>query len=247
MRTLTYCILISCLILGLGACQQKGEQDVFFQPFFDRTQDELDQNIVYDIARTKDIVYEKRQLNLLYQSMEKVYDQSKIILHKIEGIRNNLNRESDYKNQITKDLDSLLFFGRHLLLDELKELVQEAEETKIRGVKFDPADIDQLQRDLVLINRTLKNYKLLRLEKASKEEIRLVLECFEQETIMSAAQIINFIRANIGGRFPRWKMYYPIALSPKPPVSFGEIYEADIFLGSFRSQEDFSLKVNGKT
>ena len=117
---------------------------------------------------------------------------------------------------------------------------------KMRGVKFDPKEIEKLKEDLVLEVLDSISSKELFLGATTAEAIA-ILDKYEVDAWNGASQVVNFLSSNVGNKcgccYDKFDVF---SSSPKPFVLLGETFESEIALGAFSSQAEFTVAVNGQ-
>lgn len=153
------------------------------------------------------------------------------------------------------ELKDLINTTRGELIKVIEDIValSENESTKISGVKFEANDVKKLKEELVLEEQN---------EEAAKENGKPTWEAhvfaympvascypllrkFENDAKNAASQIVNFLSANMGNKVITYDEFDVFSSSEKPYILLGETYEAEIALGAFSSQAEFSVSVNG--
>lgn len=142
---------------------------------------------------------------------------------------------------------------RKELLDVVDALVAKLEKEPIDGVKLDPKAIEALKKDLVLETPDDKpwqdagkkdwaNYVFAYMPVASCYPL---LRKFENDAKNAASQIVNYLASNMGNKVLVYDKFDVFAQSPKAYILLGETYEAEVALGAYSSQAEFSVNVNG--
>lgn len=73
----------------------------------------------------------------------------------------------------------------------------------------------------------------------------LLLRKFEHDAINSVAQVVNLLQSNMGEKVLFYDKFDIYAQPKKGHILLGETFEAEIALGAYTSQSEFSVSVNG--
>jgi hypothetical protein len=73
----------------------------------------------------------------------------------------------------------------------------------------------------------------------------LMLRKFENDAINSVAQVVNLLQSNMGEKVLFYDKFDIYAQPKKGHILLGETFEAEIALGAYTSQSEFSVSVNG--
>lgn len=138
------------------------------------------------------------------------------------------------------------------LSDLLYVFQQEIEILKIDGVHIYPHEIDALQKQLDLLKPTLTNAEGKKLDwqevlfaNSSIAEVYPILRKLQAEAKQALLNFVQFLDKVSTTEDLVYDKYEVFSSAKKPVVVLGEAYEADIALGAFSSQAEFSVKVNG--
>jgi gliding motility-associated protein GldM len=143
--------------------------------------------------------------------------------------------------------------ARKELIAVVDNLVEELKKTEIDGVKLDEKQIEELKKDLVLEEPDDQVWKDAK--KPSWEAYIFaympvascypLLRKFENDAKNASSQIVNFLAANMGNKVLVYDKFDVFSQSTKGYILLGETYEAEIALGAYSSQAEFSVNVNG--
>ncbi len=141
------------------------------------------------------------------------------------------------------------------LIAVVDKVIKIAEEKEIKGVKFNPEEVEKLKQDLVL--EKINAEKIM--EESGKPSWSAhvfgympIAACYplfrkyQNDAKNAAAQIINFLSANMGTKALVYDKFDVFSSSEKPYILLGETYEAEIALGAFSSQAEFTVSVGGR-
>lgn len=145
------------------------------------------------------------------------------------------------------------------LLKVIDDIIKVAEEknpdgsSKMKGVKFDPKEVEKLKEDLVLEEQT--DDAATEAGKPSWEahvfaympiaSCYPLLRKYENDAKNAASQIVNFLSGNMGNKVLVYDKFDVFSSSEKPYILIGETFESEIALGAFSSQAEFTVSVNG--
>ena len=152
-------------------------------------------------------------------------------------------------------LKELLDKTHDKLIKVVDDLVAEVEKNPIDGVKFDLNQIKKLKENLVLEKTDDKVWQDA--GKPSWEAYVFgympVAACYplfrkyQNDAKNAASQVINFLSANMGTKSLVYDQFAVFSSSKKPYILLGETYEAEIALGAYSSQAEFSVSVSGRS
>lgn len=144
--------------------------------------------------------------------------------------------------------------ARKALLAVIDGIVKENEDKPMKGVMFDEGEIKKLKADLVLEEVDDAVW-----EEAGKPSWEAhvfgympIAACYplfrkyQNDAKNAAAQIVNYLSGNMGNKVLVYDKFDVFSSSEKPYILLGETYEADISLGAFSSQAEFSINVGGR-
>lgn len=137
------------------------------------------------------------------------------------------------------------------LLAVIEDLVKTAD--TIDGVKFDKNQIEKLKKELVLEIPDDAGWKAEGKKSWSQDMFNQMpvascyplLRKFENDANNAAAQIVNFIAANFGNKALVYDEFDVFSQPKKGYIMRGETFEAEIALGAYSSQAEFTVSVNG--
>lgn len=143
--------------------------------------------------------------------------------------------------------------ARAELIKVVEDLVKQLEKEPIDGVKLNKKEIEELIKDLVLEEPDDQVWK-----DAGKPSWEAhifaympvascypLLRKFENDAKNAASQIVNYLAANMGNKALVYDKFDVFSQSKKGYILLGETYEAEIALGAYSSQAEFSVNVNG--
>lgn len=144
--------------------------------------------------------------------------------------------------------------ARAALLKVIDDIVAENEKNPMKGVKFEKAQIEELKSSLVLEKIDDAVW-----EEAGKPSWEAhvfgympIAACYplfrkyQNDAKNAAAQVVNFLSNNMGNKILKFDKFDVFSSSEKPYILLGETFEADISLGAFSSQAEFSITVGGR-
>jgi gliding motility-associated protein GldM len=137
------------------------------------------------------------------------------------------------------------------LIAVIEDLVKTAD--TIDGVKFDKQQIENLKKELVLEIPDDAGWKAEGKTSWSQDMFNQMpvascyplLRKFENDANNAAAQIVNFIANNFGTKALVYDQFDVFSQPKKGYIMKGETFEAEIALGAYSSQAEFSVNVNG--
>lgn len=139
------------------------------------------------------------------------------------------------------------------LSDLLYTFQKEIKMLQIDGVKVYQHEVDSLQKQLDLLKPVLKNAEGKKLDwqealfaNSSVAEVYPILRKLQGESKQAVLNFTEFLHQVSETEDLVYDKYEVFSSSRKPVVVLGEAYEADIALGAFSSQAEFSVKVNGQ-
>lgn len=151
-------------------------------------------------------------------------------------------------------LKELIGSTRTKLIKVIDDIVALNKKTPMKGVKFNESDIEKLKKNLVLEEIDDKIW-----EDAGKPSWEAyvfgympVAACYplfrkyQNDAKNAAAQVINFLSNNMGNKVLVYDKFDVFSSSTKPYILLGETYEAEIALGAYSSQANFSVNVGGR-
>lgn len=151
------------------------------------------------------------------------------------------------------ELKELLNKTREDLLKVIDEIIAVNKEKPMKGVKFNDADVEKLKSELVL--EAQSDEAATEAGKPSWEAYVFaympiascypLLRKFENDAKNAAAQVVNFLSANMGTKALVYDKFDVFSSSEKPYILLGETFESEIALGAFSSQAEFTVSVNG--
>lgn len=143
--------------------------------------------------------------------------------------------------------------ARKELVLVVDNLLEELKKNEIDGVKLDEKAIEELKKDLVLEE---PDDKVWQEAKKPSWEAHIfaympvascypLLRKFENDAKNAASQIVNYLAKNMGNKALVYDKFDVFSQSTKGYILLGETYEAEIALGAYSTQAEFSVNVNG--
>lgn len=167
----------------------------------------------------------------------------------LEGCPVKHQDKSAVKNMLSskgKDLNQTLENAGRELSATLEEAWKQQEQGNIFGVRFTMPEFEQLKAQLALKRNNEQNSAETALKRMNVAEACAMMQKYQNDIKVSIGQIINYFVANLSITPIVHDKVEVFANSAKPFILLGETYEAEIALGAYSSQAEFSVNVGGR-
>jgi len=130
------------------------------------------------------------------------------------------------------------------LFQVLDDLVLLYQKEPVRGVKLEAFEIEQIKQK---VEQTFPDSTKLEglFKDASISDCYPILRKIESANKNTVALMVSFLKEQMGTKVLVYDKFEVFSSSEKPYILLGENYEAEIALGAFSSQAEFTVSVNG--
>ncbi len=146
-----------------------------------------------------------------------------------------------------EELGQLMLETRYKLLEIVDALVSINQSAPIRGISFDKYELQTLKNQLSLKELNLnEGWAENTFSGVPVGACYPLLRNYQNEAKASVAQVLKYLADQMGLKVLVYDKIDVFASSEKPYILLGETYEAEIGLGAYSSQAEFSVSVNGR-
>jgi hypothetical protein len=152
------------------------------------------------------------------------------------------------RGQSADALKKTLQATRNQILEEIEDFIK-TEGNNIKGVRFELSAFGTLEKELALAkipDHEDTDWGRQTFERLNIGNAYALLSKYEHDAKNAVLQAMTYLSSNMGRVALAYDKFDVLSYSPKPAIRLGEIYEAEIALGAFSSQAEFSVSVNGR-